>query len=686
MTTRATRAIVAACAVIGVLASFVIGQGGVGAVTPVSQSSGGFLSGTALSTDLATLVALQDAAATNSGTPALVEDAHPLDVTALSLLPLDLGGGLQLLQGGTPLIALGAANQYANAASDGASYAASGAVTNAGAVGVGSGGVPQGNATINLTSLAGTLGLLGSVSNASLGVGAVAGTATQTAGGLQSGTYQIAGLGLNVTSPLVAGLVTTLTGAIAPVQTLLNGLSGTLSALVCPLPPLPCLLTVTAPNLQNTVNALTTIPLAGGSLVVDLTNGHIALNLGDFLAFHGMDLNNLPANSDLTALIDPLLSSDLLTGLTATLTTLTSDLVSAINGTTVTLGGVPINAGTLAAALAPIVTALTSALTPITSSLGGTIVDPLITALDQLLRITVNKQSTSGGTFTETALALAVVPATTPLVSLNLASASVGPNGGPVAPPPAPTSLGLNPNQGPTAGGQTVTMTGSNFVVGATSVTIGGIAIPSGSVTVAPDGNSLTFVTPPHAAGPVSVTATTVGGTTAPLTYTYIPPAVNTPTPPTALSLDPNHGPEAGGTTVTVSGSHFVVGQTSVTIGGIHIPASDVTVAPNGNSLTFVTPPHAAGDVSVTVTTPAGTSGPLAYTYDPDAVTPTPQSAGQEPVGGSPEPVQVQPQQPSGAMASTGADPWLPLMLALFAIVAGALLMVGAPMATRESR
>lgn len=684
MTTRATRAIVAACAVLGVAASFFIGQGGVGAVTPVSQSSGGFLSGTALSTDLASLVALQNAAATNSGTPALVQDAHPLDVTALSLIPLDLGGGLQLLQGATPLVALGAANQYANAANDGASYAASGAVTNAGAVGVGAGGVPQGNATINLTSLTNTLGLAGSVSNASIGVGAVAGTATQTAGGLQSGTYQIAGLGLDVTSPLVGGLVTTLSGAIAPVQTLLNGLTGTLSALLCPgSPPLPCLLSVTAPNLQDTVNALTTISLAGGSLVVDLTNGHIALNVDNFLTFHGIDLNSLPANSDLTAVIDPLLSSDLLTGLTATLTTLTSDLVTAINGTTVTLAGVPINAGTLAAALAPIVTALTAALTPVTSSLGGTIVDPLIAALDQLVRITINKQATSAGTFTETPIALAVVPAT-PLVSLNLASASVGPNGGPLAPPPAPTALGLNPNQGPTAGGQTVTMTGSNFVVGATSVTIGGIAIPAGSVTVAPGGASLTFVTPPHAAGPVSVTATTVGGTTAPLTYTYVPPVVNTPTPPTALSLDPNHGPEAGGTTVTVSGSHFVVGQTTVTIGGIHIPASEVTVAPNGNSLTFVTPPHAAGDVSVTVTTPAGTSGPLTYTYDPD-VTPTPQSAGQEPVGGSPQPAQVQPQQ-AGEMASTGADPWLPLMLALFAIAAGVLLMVGAPMATRESR
>src|SRR5690606_4957265 len=127
-----------------------------------------------------------------------------------------------------------------------------------------------------------------------------------------------------------------------------------------------------------------------------------------------------------------------------------------------------------------------------------------------------------------------------------------------------------------------------------------------GDVTVLGD-TELTYLTPAHAAGPVEVTVTTAGGTTDPLTYTYLDV-------PTASSLDPSSGPVAGGQLVTVTGTGFVPGATTVTVDGVAAPAADVTVV-SGIALTYLTPAHAAGPVEVTVTTAGGTSEPLTYTY-----------------------------------------------------------------------
>ena len=91
-----------------------------------------------------------------------------------------------------------------------------------------------------------------------------------------------------------------------------------------------------------------------------------------------------------------------------------------------------------------------------------------------------------------------------------------------VAPDPAPTADDVDPDQGPTTGGTVVVVTGTGFVPGETTVTIGGVVIPADEVDVADDGTSLSFTTPPHAAGEVELTVTTPDGTTDPLTYTYV--------------------------------------------------------------------------------------------------------------------------------------------------------------------
>ncbi len=71
-----------------------------------------------------------------------------------------------------------------------------------------------------------------------------------------------------------------------------------------------------------------------------------------------------------------------------------------------------------------------------------------------------------------------------------------------------PTITGIFPSVGTTAGGTTVTITGTNFVVGATSVMIGGTAANAVNVTST---TSLICTTPPGFAGTVDVIVTVAG-------------------------------------------------------------------------------------------------------------------------------------------------------------------------------
>jgi hypothetical protein len=158
-----------------------------------------------------------------------------------------------------------------------------------------------------------------------------------------------------------------------------------------------------------------------------------------------------------------------------------------------------------------------------------------------------------------------------------------------------PSLTSLKPDEGPTKGGTSVTISGTSLSDG--TVTLGG-----GTVAATCTADSCTFSTPAHAAGPVPVIVTTPGGGASnTLTYTYIPG-------PALLSLKPNEGPTAGGTRVTISGTDLTGG--SVTIGGASVQS---TCSPS--ACTFTTPRHTAGPVHVIVTTPGGASNPLTYTY-----------------------------------------------------------------------
>lgn len=164
------------------------------------------------------------------------------------------------------------------------------------------------------------------------------------------------------------------------------------------------------------------------------------------------------------------------------------------------------------------------------------------------------------------------------------------------APNPPQIDL-LNLNYGSFNGGNTITVTGTGFINGVTSVSFGGVP---GTNVVVNSNQSLTIVAP-EGTNSVTVTATTPYGTSLPSdgsTYYYIfgPPAVT--------SLSPNFGPEAGGTVITITGSGFVTGNSNVYFGSTQATA----VVINSSTNITATSPPGTSVVNVTVVTPFGTS------------------------------------------------------------------------------
>jgi hypothetical protein len=164
-----------------------------------------------------------------------------------------------------------------------------------------------------------------------------------------------------------------------------------------------------------------------------------------------------------------------------------------------------------------------------------------------------------------------------------------------------PTVTSITPTSGSTGGGTSVTITGSNFVAGAT-VALGGVAATGVTVVNA---TTITATTGAHAAGAVNVVVTNPNGQSGTLTNGFTYGSLSPP--PTVTSVMPNSGSTAGGTGVTITGSNFVAGAT-VTLGGV--AATGVTVV-NATTITATTGAHAAGAVTVVVTNPNLQSGSL---------------------------------------------------------------------------
>lgn len=155
----------------------------------------------------------------------------------------------------------------------------------------------------------------------------------------------------------------------------------------------------------------------------------------------------------------------------------------------------------------------------------------------------------------------------------------------------APFKQSLSPTSGSTAGGETVTITGTGLST-ATSVSFGA---NDATPTVVSDGQ-ITVAAPAGAAGSVGVSVTTAGGTNNGLSYTYI--AV-----PTVTTIAPDEGPTAGGTAVNITGTDLA-STTAVTFGGTPAPFTVIS----DTAVSAVTPPGTAGAVDVVVSSDAGSA------------------------------------------------------------------------------
>jgi len=595
---------------IAVLTAAFLGAGGsILAATPATAASaasigqGRFLSGSALGINLDDILTVTPADAVNAG-GATVTDVHPLDVTALNAVNVNLGSGLNLL-GDNGILTLGAVNQFAQANPNGSSLAASGAVTNTGGIGVGGlDGVPQANATLDLSGLVGA-DLATALADLDVEVGAVSATATQASGpdGAQTGDYGIEGLDLTLTSPALGSTVTGL-------RTTLGGLQPTVDNLQTLLQVLGPLVQVSGiPNLTAVLDSTTNVTSADGSITANLQTGAITIDVAAVLTNAGLDLNNLPANTELLPYITDALTTQLLPAITTALQGVVTQLTTSLQNLTVTLLGVPVPAGQVLPIVNPVLAQVVAPINGVISELGTTVITPLASALTDFVSLQANVQENADGVFTQRALRVGLLPnAATPAAIVNLASAAVGPNAGPLA---VPTLSALDPDNGPTAGGTSVTITGTDFTDDSTVSVDGSDPITPDSVS--DDGTELTFTTPAHAAGTSQVTVTNADGTSEPLPFTYLAAA------PTVTAIQPTTGPTTGGTTVTLTGTDFT-SDTSVSVDGSD-PITPDSISDDGTELTFTTPEHAAGGVDVTVTTGAGTSGPVTFTYEDLAAT-----------------------------------------------------------------
>lgn len=209
----------------------------------------------------------------------------------------------------------------------------------------------------------------------------------------------------------------------------------------------------------------------------------------------------------------------------------------------------------------------------------------------------------------------------------------------------SPQITGLTPTAGPTAGGTTVTITGTDLA-DVTQVFFGDV---EATIVGEPTDTRIVVVTPANPAGLTDVVLLTSDDDAERVTDAFLYVA-----PPASTTITPGSGPTTGGTTVTIGGSGFVPGATTVTICGVTVAAANVTVSADGTSLTFRTPPCAAGNATVTISTPGGTTSTTSFRYVSTAAAGTPGS---------------------GTLASTGATP------APIIAIAGILLLLGAAFA-----
>ncbi|MCU1481503.1 MAG: cell wall anchor protein [Subtercola sp.] len=385
----------------------------------VSQGNGRLVSASLLSSSiLDTLATLKGANAVNTNGQGDVIVDTPVDASAVAgLIALKVGTTNVPVFGDSGLIRLGAVGQYGRANADGSSDAFSGAVSAApsliGVNTVTAGrdvGSPTANSTAELSI--GTAMLTGGTDlvNLDATIGTLAASAHESVGGAQSGQYRLAEVSMNVGGTLVS----------VPTEALR-----------------PVLATLIAALNTAGVTGVTNPFTAGGTITVTLADLQAA--------GLGADLNNLAPDTNLLDYV-PLAVINKITALTDGVLTKAQQALSGLTG-----------AAQVAVQLA--LTGAKAIVTPLLTALTASLQGPLQSAIDALAQLDVNHRSNVAGTFTETALHVGL-GSNGALATVDLASAAVGPNGGPVVAPPTTT---------PTPTPTTTTTTKTSSSAGGTS-------------------------------------------------------------------------------------------------------------------------------------------------------------------------------------------------------------------------
>lgn len=162
----------------------------------------------------------------------------------------------------------------------------------------------------------------------------------------------------------------------------------------------------------------------------------------------------------------------------------------------------------------------------------------------------------------------------------------------------APVLSSVTPSNGHTAGGDVLTLSGTNFGTSGGVVTVGGATCPLTLQT-----HQQIECTLPAGQGtghPVQVTV--AGQSSNTVSYDYGPPSIS--------SLTPSSGPTAGGTALTLVGENFGVTGGSVTVGGQSCP-----ITSQGHTLVMCTAPSGTGTNQLVTLTVDGRSTTASQTY-----------------------------------------------------------------------
>jgi microcystin-dependent protein len=167
----------------------------------------------------------------------------------------------------------------------------------------------------------------------------------------------------------------------------------------------------------------------------------------------------------------------------------------------------------------------------------------------------------------------------------------------------APAVTGVSPTSGTTAGGTTVTISGTDFS-NATAVRFGGTTATSFTVDSA---TQITATSPAHAAGAVDVTVITAGGTSATGSsdqFTYVTPDTTAPTITSIVRQTPSAQTSSNGTTSFTFRVTYSEAVQNVTTAQFSIEAVNAgTVA---GTVASVSGTGTTRDVTVTVSSGSG--------------------------------------------------------------------------------